>query len=126
MICIQNRRPGRIGEVWTATATVASSLGGDDLDAALDFVGTEGLRKGVELRTSAMWRGARCQTGLAGAGAWGRFAGNHDMPRLADLASDLVLQHLVLAAVLLVPGTPRIYYGDELGLPSGPDGGDRR
>jgi glycosidase len=49
------------------------------------------------------------------------FVSNHDVPRLATrLNGDP--QALRLAAMLLMtlPGTPFVYYGQELGLPNGP------
>ena len=116
---------GLVGEVWTQSATVASYLGGDQLDAAFDFDTTAALRKSVELQTATFVRDALC----AGAGANGRlqrFAGNHDMERLADVATTLAWRRLSLGLTLLLPGTPWIYQGDELGLPSGDQPGDQR
>ena len=115
-----------VGEVWTKAATVATYLNGQELHAAFDFDACAGLRKGVELQSPSMWRSALCNGAAVSAGLWSRFGGNHDMPRLADTADDLSKQKLALATVLFSPGVPWIYQGDELGLPSGPDGGDRR
>ncbi len=115
-----------VGEVWTKTQTVATYLKGDELHGAFDFDSCAGLRKGIELRSASLWRGALCSSAGVTGGVWGRFGGNHDMPRLADVATTPGDRKLALAAVLLAPGTPWLYQGDELGLPSGPSGGDRR
>lgn len=115
-----------VGEVWTTTETVATYLSGDELHATFDFGGQSALAKAVELRDSVFWRSNLCKTAVVKDGLWGRFAGNHDMPRLADATGGGALHKVVLAAVLLAPGTPWIYYGDELALPSGEEGGDRR
>ena len=121
-------RPGiaLLGEVWTKTQTVATYLKGDELHGAFDFDGCAGLRKGIELSSPSMWRSALCKSAEAHGGHWVRFAGNHDMARLADIASTLSQRKRALATVLLSPGVPWIYQGDELGLPSGSQGGDRR
>ncbi len=115
-----------VGEVWTNTKTVATYLQGDELHGAFDFDSCGGLRKAIELHAAGAWRTPLCDSSAVAGGVWGRFAGNHDMPRLADTATTPGMLKLALAAVLLLPGTPWIYQGDELGLPSGPDGGDRR
>ena len=52
--------------------------------------------------------------------------GSHDSPRaLTCLAGDAAALRLALALHLTMPGTPSIYYGDELGLEGGPDPGCR-
>jgi len=114
-----------IGEVWTNSKNVVPYLSGDELHGCFDFDSAAGLRKGSELASSAMWRGAMCKTAAVTGGIWGRFGGNHDMARLADLTHSPDGHKVALAAVLLVPGTPWIYYGDELALPSGEQSGDR-
>ncbi len=112
-----------VGEVWTDTATVASYLKGDELDAAFDFDTNAALRKGLELRSASFVRNALCK-GAALPSYLQRFAGNHDMARLADLAPTVALQELAQGLVLLLPGLAWIYQGDELGLPSGDQPGD--
>lgn len=115
-----------VGEVWTATKTIATYLQGDELHGAFDFDSCSGLRQAVEMNAPGPWRTPLCASSAVTGGVWGRFAGNHDMPRLADSADTPGMLKLALAAVVLLPGTPWIYQGDELGLPSGPTGGDRR
>ncbi len=114
-----------VGEVWTQSATVATYLGGDQLDAAFDFDTTAALRKGIELQSATFVRDALC-AGAASHGRLQRFAGNHDMERLADIATTPAWRRLALGLTLLLPGTPWIYQGDELGLPSGDQPGDQR
>jgi glycosidase len=48
------------------------------------------------------------------------FAGNHDLDRLATvLGGDSDLQKLAQLAVMTLPGSPILYYGDELGMKNG-------
>lgn len=44
------------------------------------------------------------------------FTGNHDIPRLATLIPDQEMLKMAAKIILLTPGTPMIYYGDELGM----------
>lgn len=114
-----------IGEVWTDTATVRTYLEGDDpLSGAFDFDTAQGLRKGLELRSAALVRNALCKGASVPGGALQHFAGNHDMPRIAGFAGSDALRVVALALPLLLPGTPWIYQGDELGLPDGDAIGD--
>ncbi len=53
--------------------------------------------------------------------------GSHDTPRLLTLATgDESRVRLALAALFTFPGTPMIYYGDEIGLEGGDDPDCRR
>jgi cyclomaltodextrinase len=44
------------------------------------------------------------------------FAGNHDVTRIATQLTDPRHLPLALAVLFTVPGTPAVYYGDELGF----------
>jgi len=61
--------------------------------------------------------------------AWrGTFIGNHDQTRVATLFSlprrDERRLKLAASLLLTLPGTPFIYYGEEIGMADGPGGGD--
>ncbi|QPL06190.1 MULTISPECIES: alpha-amylase family glycosyl hydrolase [Actinomyces] len=47
--------------------------------------------------------------------AW-TFVGNHDTTRIASVLGDRRLLGHALALLFLLPGTPAVYYGDEVGL----------
>ena len=50
---------------------------------------------------------------------------NHDTPRLATLVPDAAARRLVQALQLTLPGSPCVYYGEELGMTGGGDPEDR-
>jgi cyclomaltodextrinase / maltogenic alpha-amylase / neopullulanase len=53
--------------------------------------------------------------------------GSHDAPRARTvLAGDVAALRLATLLQLVLPGTPSIYYGDELGMEGGPDPDCRR
>jgi glycosidase len=53
--------------------------------------------------------------------------GTHDTPRIVtELGGDLRKVELAFRLLLAWPGAPGIYYGDEIGLPGGPDPDCRR
>ena len=53
--------------------------------------------------------------------------GSHDTPRVRSvLGEDLELVRLASILQLTLPGTPSIYYGDEIGMSGGPDPDCRR
>jgi glycosidase len=106
-----------IGEVWSPTPQAARYVG-DQLDAVFEF----------DL-AYAMIESAR--TGLAGPfldaqrrtlewlppGQYGRFLTNHDQPRvLTVLKGDLAAVRSAAMLLLLGPGIPFIYYGEEIGM----------
>ncbi len=117
-----------LGELWVPTPkTIASYLQGDQFDAAFDFplyaaVGGQPEKDG--------------DGGLAGNFAPGiplslrvgqktypsdahlvRFVNNHDTNRvLSDVNGDPARARAAAVFELTVPGTPVIYYGEELGM----------
>ena len=53
--------------------------------------------------------------------------GSHDTPRLlSELAGNVGLMQVAMTLLFTRPGVPCVYYGDEIGLPGGPDPDNRR
>ena len=124
-----------VGENWTDTATIAAYFGsadsvarGDGLPCNFDFPLADAIVKGVragrrhdivQVLEQARWlypRGALDAT----------FLTNHDMTRVATQLRGVAGSLSAAAAVLLtLPGTPFLYYGEEVGLENGPGNDDK-
>jgi len=50
----------------------------------------------------------------------------HDTPRLASLVPDATARRFCRALSFALPGTPLVYYGEEIGMEGGPDPDNRR
>gem|GEM_PF-221314 len=52
--------------------------------------------------------------------------GSHDTPRVKTLVNNSSKLRLLYALLFTLPGSPAIYYGDEIGMDGGPDPDNRR
>ena len=50
----------------------------------------------------------------------------HDTPRLSHLTSDATARAFAISLAFATPGTPLLYYGEEIGMTGGPDPDNRR
>lgn len=106
-----------VGEVWDS-AKVASSYVGDQLDACFEFSLADAMI--ASARESNHERIAKAQRevmGLYPPGRYGRFLSNHDQTRvMTQLKGDAGAMRSAAAMLLLGPGVPFIYYGEEIGM----------
>lgn len=106
-----------IGEVWTESK-IASSYVGNELDMTFEFelasAIVEAARTGrAENVIAAQERVLKCYP----PNQYGRFLTNHDQARvLTQLKGDAGAMRSAAAMLLLGPGVPFIYYGEELGM----------
>lgn len=129
---LRERAPGAfvVGETWTSTPAIAAYHRAG-LDMSFNYplwrttIASVANRSAIDLR-------AQLEQDEAAYGAdarRGTFLGNHDQIRHATLLSPLRRDEarLRLAATLLmtVPGTPFLYYGEEIGMPNAPGDDDR-
>jgi len=121
-----------VGEVWASAQVGAPYFGSslsDELPMLFDFDLADALVQGIRSARAGLVREALCNR-LSLWPAWGAagvFLTNHDMVRVATALGDLPPEALRLAAALLfgMPGTPWIYYGEEIGMKNGPGDDDR-
>jgi alpha-amylase len=123
-----------VGEAWADTFTISDYYGdttavpgGDELPLLFDFPLADAMVQGV---TAGSAEGIDAtlrevlRTYPAGA-TDAPFLTNHDQKRIASqVGAEPGKLQLAAALLLTMPGTPFIYYGEELGLQNGPDGND--
>ena len=49
-------------------------------------------------------------------GRWSPFLTNHDQPRVMSVVGDIARARVAASAMLMLPGMPFIYYGEEIGM----------
>jgi glycosidase len=123
-----------VGEAWADTTTIsdyygdtATVPGGDELPLLFDFPLADAMVQGV---TSGSAEGIDAtlreilRTYPAGV-TDAPFLTNHDQKRIASqVGGEPGKLQLAAALLLTMPGTPFIYYGEEIGLQNGPEGND--
>lgn len=106
-----------VGEVW-ASSEVASSYVGDQLDLAFEFDLANAMIDGAKDGSAAKVHDAQEKVlRLYPPNQYGRFLTNHDQTRvMTRLGGDAGAMRAAAAMLLLGPGVPFVYYGEELGL----------
>jgi glycosidase len=123
-----------IGENWTETAKIAPYYGstaavpgGDELPLSFDFPLASRIVEGVRTGDAApIGDKLREVRGAYPPGATDvPFLTNHDQRRVAsELSGDEGKLRSAAAVLLTLPGTPFLYYGEEVGLLNGTADGD--
>lgn len=118
-----------VGEAWTETAKIAPYYGsteavpgGDELPLNFDFPLAKKLVEGVQMAESkSIAQTLREVADTYPPGATDvPFLTNHDMRRVASvLKGDAGKLRSAAAILLSLPGTPFLYYGEEIGLLNG-------
>lgn len=124
-----------VGEVWTDLETVASYYGsgatsGEELQLAFSFDLAAALLDAAHSgdASALSYTFARAGNSLAGKdrGFEAPFLTNHDMQRvMRALGGDAPAARIAAATLFALPGTPFVYYGEELGMQGGPGGDDK-
>lgn len=125
-IKIVNEDAFLVGETWTDTETIARYFEKGNLDVAFNYPLWDAVLSSIQARNAidlafALEQDAR----LYPAGfSLATFISNHDQVRpatsLSLLSRDVLRLKLAAGLLLTLPGTPYIYYGEEIGLPNGP------
>jgi len=131
---LRERHPGAflVGETWTSTPTIAAYHRDAGLDMSFDYPlwrvlnGALLVRNAIDLRAQLALNGNAYPEGARR----GTFVSNHDQVRPASVLSPLrpnpARAALLGRLLLALPGTPFVYYGEELGMPNGPGDDDRQ
>ena len=117
-----------VAEAWTDTDTVAQYYGddGDEFQLAFSFdlasaiIGSakDGNRATLNQALSAASRS------MSDRGFEAPFLTNHDMARVMRELDDAGAMRVAAATLMAMPGTPFIYYGEEIGMKGGPSSQD--
>lgn len=123
-----------VGENWTETPIIAQYFGstkevlwGDELPMNFDFPLSEkilvGLKNGKAENIAA--KILQVQSLYPAGVNDAPFLTNHDQVRLAtQLQNNPGLLHSAASILLTLPGSPFLYYGEEIGIQNGPAPGD--
>jgi len=112
-------------EAWATVDVVASYYGnGDEAQLAFSFDLAQAIKRSARDATSVEVVNTlvRAEASLAGKdrGFQAPFLSNHDQVRaLRDMGGDGGTARLAAAMLLALPGTPFIYYGEEIGMQGG-------
>ena len=120
--------PLLVGEAWTANKTAAKyHAGGKALNMTFDFDLSAALLAGLNAGSLADVEAVVCGEDALFPPQFSRgsFLANHDMVRLASQVPTEALRRLAAVLLLTLPGTPWLYYGEEIGMKNGPGSDDR-
>ncbi|MGD1148707.1 MAG: alpha-amylase family glycosyl hydrolase [Thermoanaerobaculaceae bacterium] len=125
-----------VGEVWTDTPIIAEYYGntaavpgGDELPMTFDFPLAAAIVQGVNSQDATVIASklAEVQSTYPPGATDAPFLTNHDQIRLAtQLGGDAGRLRNAPAVLLTVPGSPFLYYGEEVGLLNGSSDSDDR
>jgi alpha-amylase len=117
---LETRKPGALllGEVYDTPQNSASYVPGD-LDLTFDFASAGAMVTAAQSGDgSSVQRAlARITTLYPSSGGYGAFLTNHDQDRVASqLDGDVAKLKVAADLLLLGPGVPFVYYGEEIGM----------
>ena len=107
-----------VGEVWTTNDAVATYLQGDEFDLAFNFDLASALVKSANTGDADAARlSLALSLKLLPVAATATFLTNHDIDRvMSQLGDDVNKAKRAATMLLTLPGTPFLYYGEEIGM----------
>ncbi len=118
--------PLLVGEAWAANAIAAKYHGNGGLNMTFDFDLASAVLTSLQAGDAHMLAQVLCaeDSVFPADAARGTFLTNHDMVRIATQLANGPDSRLAAALLFALPGTPWVYYGEEIGLLNGAGGGD--
>lgn len=106
------------GEAWTSTSEILPYVEGESLDICFEFDLANAIIGGVNgLDASRIRNQAQQVFNVYPNQQFGTFLSNHDQNRVANVLQNSIEKNKVAAGIYLtLPGTPFIYYGEEIGM----------
>jgi alpha-amylase len=117
---IRGEAPGSftIGEMSDGSAQILATYYPDQLDAYFAFGVAGATVDAARTGNAAPFNAAVSEANATfPAGRWSPFLTNHDQPRVMTvLAGDVAKARVAASAMLMLPGLPFVYYGEEIGM----------
>ena len=117
---IRSEAPGSftIGEMSDGSAQVLATYYPDQLDAYFAFGVAGATVEAARTGNAAAFNQAVREANVTfPAGRWSPFLTNHDQPRVMTvLGGDVAKARVAASAMLMLPGLPFVYYGEEIGI----------
>jgi glycosidase len=89
----------------------------DQLDSYFEFGVAAAILEAARTGNAAPFVSEiRAATATLPEGRWAPFLTNHDQPRVMNVLGDISRARIAASALLLLPGTPFVYYGEEIGM----------
>lgn len=88
----------------------------DQLDSYFEFGVAAGTMESARTGTAAAFVREVSRANTLPEGRWAPFLTNHDQPRVMTVLGDAAKARVAASAMLLLPGTPFVYYGEEIGM----------
>jgi glycosidase len=114
-----------VGEVWASTSVITRyAAGGKGLDSCFDFDLGGNLKNALARQSGSSLAGFLRKLRATGKISYfAPFLDNHDMSRYMnwpEVDSSFPVAKLLASILLTLPGTPCVYYGDEIGMRNAP------
>ena len=106
-----------VGEMADGSAQILASYYPDQLDAYFAFDVATGTLEAARTGAAAPFlKAVREANALFPQGRWAPFLSNHDQPRVMTVLGDEAKARIAASAMLMLPGMPFVYYGEEIGM----------
>ena len=107
-----------VGEVYTSNYMVDDYLKDKDFDQAFDFDLASQILKNIDSRNAVNLNASiKSSFDLLPRGEYATFLSNHDQERVMSyFKGDPIKAKLAASVLLTTPGTPFVYYGEEIGM----------
>ena len=116
---IRRQAPGSftVGEMGDGSVDVLASYYPDQLDSYFAFDVAAGTIEAAATGDATPFYQSLAETNRKlPAGRWSPFLTNHDQPRTMTVLADMAKARVAASAMLMLPGTAFVYYGEEIGM----------
>jgi alpha-amylase len=106
-----------IGEMSDESPEVMSTYYPDQLDSYFAFAVASATMQAAQTGDARGFLTAVAQANAKfPSGRWSPFLTNHDQPRAMTVLGDAAKARVAASAMLMLPGMPFVYYGEEIGM----------